>query len=74
MEINTHTYIAALGGYKNVADLIGKSPQTVNTHMQDGVLPSAWYDALCGLAKRLGIAEPPRELFSFLKLPELAPA
>ena len=61
--------IEALGGYRKVAARLGKKPTTVHTHMQSGVLPAAWYDVLCRLAREDGIEEPPRAMFSFLQPP-----
>ena len=70
MYKNTREFITALGGYRSVARRIDKRPTTVHSHMQSGSLPSAWYPALCMLAREQKIQEPDRCLFSFLKIPE----
>lgn len=64
--------ITNLGGYRSVALRLGKKPTTVHTHMQVGVLPAAWYDALCVLACELGQDAPERGLFSFVPLVPLS--
>ncbi|MEP1327145.1 hypothetical protein [Pseudophaeobacter sp.] len=66
--MTTRTLIQALGGYRAVAMRLNKKPTTVHTHMQEGVMPAAWYDALCKMAREQQVAEPPRALFSFLKV------
>lgn len=68
VAMNTRNLIQALGGYRSVGVRLGKSPTTVHTHMQEGVLPAAWYDALCQIARESDVAEPPRSLFSFLQV------
>lgn len=72
MYENPREFIDALGGYRAVATGLKKKHTTVHSHMQAGVLPAAWYDALCRLAKSRGKAEPPRSLFSFLQIGERA--
>ncbi len=67
--MTTRDLIEALGGYRAVAARLNKRPTTVHTHMQDGVMPAAWYDALCHLARERDVPEPKRELFSFLQVP-----
>ncbi|TDK51153.1 hypothetical protein [Antarcticimicrobium luteum] len=67
--MSTRDLIQALGGYRAVALRLNKKPTTVHTHMQDGVMPAAWYDAICQMAREQQVAEPPRALFSFLKVP-----
>ena len=66
--MTTRELIERLGGYRAVAKRLNKKPTTVHTHMQDGQMPAAWYDALCQMAKELDVQEPPRRLFSFLKM------
>ena len=68
MTYDAKEFITNLGGYRSVALRLGKKPTTVHTHMQAGVLPAAWYDALCGLACELGQDTPERVLFSFVPL------
>lgn len=70
MYADARAYITVLGGYRKVAERLGKRPTTVHTHMQSGVLPAAWYDAFCRMADIDGIEQPRRELFSFLKVRE----
>ncbi|AVO37368.2 carph-isopro domain-containing protein [Pukyongiella litopenaei] len=72
MTATPRDLIEALGGYRAVAARLGKRPTTVHTHMQAGTLPTAWYDALCQMAREANIPEPKRELFSFLKIREEA--
>lgn len=62
--------IEPLGGYRELARRLGRKPTTVHSAIRSGRLPSAWYDALCQLCAREGLAEPERELFRFLRLPE----
>lgn len=62
-------FIDRLGGYRVVAKRLGRRAKTVHHYMQAGALPPAWYDALCQLAREDGIAEPQRDLFSFLRPP-----
>lgn len=69
MYTDARDFIAALGGYRAVASRLAKKPTTVHSHMQAGTLPAAWYAALCQMARDDGIQDPPRALFSFLKLP-----
>ena len=64
--MSTRNLINELGGYRAVAARLGKRPTTVHTHMQAGVLPAAWYDALCVMAAEAEVCEPNRGLFSFL--------
>ena len=66
--MTTRDLIRSLGGYRAVALRLNKRPTTVHTHMQEGIMPSAWYDALCQMAREQEVAEPPRSLFSFLKV------
>jgi hypothetical protein len=61
-------FVDALGGYRFVALELKKKHTTVHSHIQAGVLPAAWYDALCQLARDAKKAEPQRSLFSFLQL------
>jgi hypothetical protein len=68
MNIKLKTFIADVGGYKTVAKRLGKQPTTVHTHMQTGVLPASWYEAVCALADEVGVARPQRHLFSFVQL------
>jgi hypothetical protein len=70
MQSETRAFFDALGGYRAAAERLGKRPTTVHTHMQAGSLPASWYDALCRLAREDGIEEPPRSMFSFLKIDE----
>ena len=70
MHTDTRAFITALGGYRSVATRLGKKPTTVHSHMQSGVMPAAWYDAFCRMADIDGIAQPRRDLFSFLKVRE----
>ncbi len=72
MYENPREFVDALGGYRAVAVALKKKHTTVHSHMQDGAFPAAWYDALCKLAKEHGGEEPPRSMFSFLKLGERA--
>lgn len=72
MYANPREFIDALGGYRAVASGLKKKHTTVHSHMQAGVLPAAWYDALCRLARDHDKEEPPRSLFSFLQLGEQA--
>lgn len=72
MAHDVRTLISNLGGYRSVALRLGKKPTTVHTHMQVGVLPAAWYDALCALACELGQDAPERGLFSFVPLVPLS--
>lgn len=62
--------ITSLGGYRTVADRIGKKPTSVHSQMQSGVLPAAWYDIICHLAREDGLPEPPRSMFGFLRSPD----
>jgi hypothetical protein len=62
--------IIRLGGYRALAHRLGRKPTTVHSAIRSGRLPSAWYDALCQICAREGLAEPERELFRFLRLPE----
>lgn len=66
--MDTRDFIVALGGYRLVAGRLGKGRTTVHTHMQSGVLPAAWYNALCTLALEKGVEQPSRALFSFLSM------
>ena len=66
--MTTRDLIQALGGYRTVAKRLKKKPTTVHTHMQEGVMPAAWYDAICHMAREQKIEEPPRSLFSFLRM------
>lgn len=66
--MDTRKFIEALGGYRQVANRLGKGRTTVHTHMQAGVLPASWYDALCQLAVEKGIDAPPKRFFSFLDM------
>jgi hypothetical protein len=68
MENDVRSLITNLDGYKAVAVRLGKRPTTVHTHMQAGVLPAAWYCALCDLSVEIGQTPPPRSLFSFVSL------
>ena len=68
MDNPARSFISKIGGYDAVALSLSKAPQTVHSAMQSGVLPAAWYDALCTLAKAGGVEAPPRSLFSFLQL------
>jgi hypothetical protein len=70
MYANPREFIHALGGYRAVAAELTKKHTTVHSHMQAGVLPAAWYDALCKLARDGGKEEPQRALFSFLQVVE----
>jgi hypothetical protein len=70
MDKPTRTVIAALGGYQAVARFLHKKPSTVHTAMQSGVLPAAWYDALCQMSFDASLEEPPRSMFSFLQIEE----
>jgi hypothetical protein len=72
MYVNPREFIDALGGYRVVAAELTKKHTTVHSHMQAGVLPAAWYDALCKLACHGGKEEPQRGLFSFLQVGEEA--
>ncbi|WP_299084166.1 hypothetical protein [uncultured Ruegeria sp.] len=72
MDTPTRTFVSSLGGYQEVAKALRKKPQTIHTAMQAGVFPSAWYDALCQMAREAKLQEPPRSLFSFLQLEERA--
>ena len=72
MYSDSREFITALGGYRSVAVRLDKKPTTVHSHMQSGVFPAAWYDALCELAREASVEEPPRALFSFLDLGEEA--
>ncbi|MFV0383664.1 hypothetical protein [Paracoccus sp. (in: a-proteobacteria)] len=69
MTVSLRTIIDSLGGSQAVARQIGKRPTTVYTHVQSGVLPAAWYDAMCSLCETMGMPEPDRGIFSFLKIP-----
>lgn len=68
MENDVRTLISNLDGYKAVSMRLGKRPTTVHTHMQAGVLPAAWYDALCALSVEAGHKPPSRSMFSFVSL------
>lgn len=70
MYENPREFIDTLGGYRAVATELKKKHTTVHSHMQAGVLPAAWYDALCQMAREAQKAEPDRCLFSFLKIRE----
>lgn len=70
MYTDARDFIFQLGGYRSVATRLKKRPTTVHSHMQAGVLPAAWYPALCSVASEFKVAEPQRELFSFIELPE----
>lgn len=70
MRSDVREIVAAFGGYRKVAERLGKRPTTVHSHMQSGVMPAAWYDAFCRMADIDGIAQPRRDLFSFLKVRE----
>lgn len=70
MYDNPKPFIAALGGYRAVARALRKTHTTVHSHMQAGVLPAAWYDALCQMAFDASLEEPPRSMFSFLQIEE----
>jgi len=72
MYSDAREFIIALGGYRSVAVRLDKKPTTVHSHIQAGVLPAAWYDALCQMADKHGKDEPQRSLFSFLQLEEQA--
>ncbi|WP_298491582.1 hypothetical protein [uncultured Maritimibacter sp.] len=61
-------FIKSLGGCGVVSCRIGKGYTTVHSAMRAGVFPATWFDALCDLARELGIPEPPRSLFSFVEL------
>jgi hypothetical protein len=67
---NPKEFIGALGGYRAVALALGKTHTTVHSHMQAGVLPAAWYAALCRMARDASLEEPPRSMFSFLQIEE----
>lgn len=70
MSENPREFIGALGGYRAVALALSKTHTTVHSHMQAGVLPAAWYDALCQMARDASLEEPPRSMFSFLQIEE----
>jgi hypothetical protein len=70
MYENPRKFIAALGGYRAVARALNKTHTTVHSHIQAGVLPASWYDALCQMAIDASLEEPPRSMFSFLQIEE----
>jgi hypothetical protein len=69
MSDTAKALIDEMGGYRKVAVRMGMKTTTLHTHMTSGLLPSKWFDAFCGLARELGLPEPPRKLFSFESLP-----
>jgi hypothetical protein len=71
MSTNPRRFIIALGGYRKVAERLGKPESTVHgwTTAADGRMPSRLYRALADLADEAGITRPPLELFRFLPLP-----
>jgi hypothetical protein len=64
-------FILALGGYRKVAERLGKPTTTVYHWWSacDGKLPSHLYRAFCDLADEAGVPRPDPDLFRFLPLP-----
>jgi hypothetical protein len=71
MSTNPRRFIIALGGYKKVAQRLGKPESTVHgwTSAEDGKFPSRLYRAFCELADEAGVAHPEPDIFRFLSVP-----
>jgi hypothetical protein len=65
-------FIISLGGYRKVAQRLGKPGRTVHcwSSAADGRFPSYLYRALCALADEVGVARPEPDLFRFFPLPQ----
>jgi hypothetical protein len=64
-------FITSLGGYRKVAQRLGKPGSTVHhwASADDGRLPSYLYRAFCEIADEVGVARPEPDLFRFLPVP-----
>ncbi len=71
MTAQSRKFIISLGGYRKVAERLGKPPTTVHhwSSAEDGRFPSHLYRAFCDLADEAGIPRPKPDLFRFLPLP-----
>jgi hypothetical protein len=71
MSTSPRRFIIALGGYRKVAQRLGKPDSTVHGWItaEDGKFPSRLYRAFCALADEAGVARPEPDLFRFLSLP-----
>ena len=75
MSNDPRHFIIALGGYRKVAQRLGKPPSTVHDWItaEDGKFPSRLFRAFCILADEAGVERPEPDLFRFLALPAAAP-
>jgi hypothetical protein len=71
MSTNPRRFIIALGGYRRVAQRLGKPESTVHgwSTAEDGKFPSRLFRAFCELADEAGVPRPEPDLFRFLPLP-----
>lgn len=71
MSTDPRRFILALGGYRKVAQRLGKPASTVHGWITaaDAKFPSRLYQAFCALADEAGVARPEPDLFRFLAAP-----
>lgn len=64
MSTDARTFIDSLGGYRTVAEKLGRPTSTVHTWCRKGI-PSSRFIQLSELAGQVGVDAPPRTAFSF---------
>ncbi len=71
MAQRTRDFIDSLGGYRKLAERLGRPTTTVHgwAIAEDGRFPSRLYRAFCELADEAGVPRPEPDLFRFLAVP-----